>query len=158
MEEFYVIGDFSNNRDSDSFVPGERDLDAIEKALQVLTREQKDAEFCVGLHEKEAHERRTGSSTQQEEAMRRIEMDKIERAEREANKKIMRDKQEAKRQEEKQARTRQKERPVVGPMTGAYDQVANGNGACGEDNAEEETTAQSDSPQSDEMRGQSPAQ
>ena len=106
MEEFYCIGDFSDSRDPESFVPAERDMASIELALEVLAKQEQDAAVVEKLRADEAKERKAEGRT--DDVMRRIEMDKLERAEREAAKEAARQREAAREVKEKEAKKRQR--------------------------------------------------
>ena len=106
MEEFYCIGDFSDSRDPESFVPAERDMASIELAVEVLAKQEQDAAVVEKLRADEAKERKAEGRT--DEVMRRIEMDKLERAEREAAKEAARQREAAREVKEKEVKKRQR--------------------------------------------------
>jgi len=90
MEEFYVIGNFTDSRAVESFEPAATNIDACKMAVDILDKHEKDADGEQRRYMAEVEERKTGGKQAQEEAMRRIEADKIERMEREEAKERMR--------------------------------------------------------------------
>ena len=107
MEEFYVIGEFKDSRDPDSFEPADRDLASIELALEVLAKQEQDAAIVEKLHVDEVKERKAEGRS--DDVMRRIELDKAERAEREAGKEVARQRQAVRAQEELETKKRKKQ-------------------------------------------------
>jgi len=114
MEEFYVIGDFKDRRDVESFTPGVKDMASVLLAIEILEKHEKDAEFCKSRQDAMVKESKAGSTAAQEEALRRIEYDKLERAEREEAKERKRKMMEARRMEDPEDLLRAAEEHAAG--------------------------------------------